>query len=77
MLLKELDAPKIVAKAENNIQGKMLHKNRCDQVIYPEYDMVLRLVQSLTRDHVMDYLQLSKILALLKSKCRHLWLAVV
>ena len=26
MLLKELNAPKIVAKAENNIQGKMLHK---------------------------------------------------
>ena len=27
MLLKELEAPKIVAKAENNIQGKMLHSN--------------------------------------------------
>ena len=51
-----------MAKAENNIQGKMLHKIGVDQVIYPEYDMALRLVQFLTRDHVMDYLQLSKIL---------------
>ena len=41
MLLKELNAPKIVAKAENNIQGKMLHKIGVDQVIYPEYDMAL------------------------------------
>ena len=50
MLLKELNAPKIVAKAENNIQGKMLHKIGVDQVIYPEYDMALRLVQFLTRE---------------------------
>jgi len=68
MLLKELDAPKIVAKAENNIQGKMLHKIGVDQVIYPEYDMALRLVQFLTRDHVMDYLQLSKNISLIEIK---------
>ena len=68
MLLKELEAPKIVAKAENNIQGKMLHKIGVDQVIYPEYDMALRLVQFLTRDHVMDYLQLSKNISLIEIK---------
>ena len=66
MLLKELKVPKIVAKAENNIQGKMLHKIGVDQVIYPEYDMALRLVQFLTRDHVMDYLQLSKNISLIE-----------
>ncbi len=74
MLLKELNAPKIVAKAENNIQGKMLHKIGVDQVIYPEYDMALRLVQFLTRDHVMDYLQLSKNISLIEIKrCQHSW----
>ncbi len=31
MLLKELNAPKIVAKAENNIQGKMLQKIGVDK----------------------------------------------
>ena len=55
MLLKELDAPKI-------------HKIGVDQVIYPEYDMALRLVQFLTRDHVMDYLQLSKNISLIEIK---------
>lgn len=57
-----------MAKADNNIQGKMLHKIGVDQVIYPEYDMALRLVQLLTRDHVMDYLQLSKNISLIEIK---------
>ena len=39
-----------------------------DQVIYPEYDMALRFVQFLTRDHVMDYLQLSKNISLIEIK---------
>ena len=54
MLLKEMHIPKVVSKAENSLQGKMLKKIGVDQVIYPEYDMALRLVQSLTREHVMD-----------------------
>ena len=39
--------------------------------------MALRLVQSLTREHVMDYLQLSKNISLIESECRRSWSAVV
>ena len=35
-------------------------------VIYPEYDVAQRLAQSLTREHVMDYLQLSKSISLIE-----------
>lgn len=66
MLLKEMHIPKIVAKAENTLQGKMLSKIGVDQVIYPEFDMAQRLAQSLTRKHVMDYLQLSKSVSLIE-----------
>ena len=66
MLLKEMNITKVVAKAENSLQGKMLQKRGVDQVIYPEYDMALRLVQSLIREHVMDYLQLSKNISLIE-----------
>ncbi len=66
MLLKEMNITKVVAKAENSLQGKMLQKIGVDQVIYPEYDMALRLVQSLIREHVMDYLQLSKNISLIE-----------
>ena len=60
MLLKEMNMPYVVSKAENALQGKMLKKMGVNMVIYPEYDVAQRLAQSLTRDHVMDYLQLSK-----------------
>ena len=66
MWLKEMHIPKIVAKAENTLQGKMLSKIGVDQVIYPEFDMAQRLAQSLTREHVMDYLQLSKSVSLIE-----------
>lgn len=66
MLLKEMHMDYVVAKAENSLQGKMLKKMGIDQIIYPEYDMAQRLVQSLTRDHVMDYLQLSQNISLIE-----------
>ena len=44
----------------------MLKKIGVDLVIYPEYDVAQRLVQSLTREHVMDYLQLSKNISLIE-----------
>ena len=66
MLLKEMKMPHVVSKAENALQGKMLKKMGVDMVIYPEYDVAQRLAQSLTREHVMDYLQLSKSISLIE-----------
>ena len=68
MLLKEMNMPYVVSKAENALQGKMLKKMGVNMVIYPEYDVAQRLAQSLTRDHVMDYLQLSKNISLIEIK---------
>ena len=68
MLLKEMNMPYVVSKAENALQGKMLKKMGVDKVIYPEYDVAQRLAQALTRDHVMDYLQLSKNISLIEIK---------
>ena len=50
MLLKEMNMPYVVSKAENALQGKMLKKMGVDKVIYPEYDVAQRLAQSLTRE---------------------------
>ena len=68
MLLKEMNMPHVVSKAESALQGKMLKKMGVDMVIYPEYDVAQRLVQSLTRDYVMDYLQLSQNISLIEIK---------
>ncbi len=66
MLVKELDAAYIVAKAENHLQGKMLKKMGVDMVIYPDNDMAKRLAQSLIREYVVDYLQLSSSIGLVE-----------
>lgn len=66
MLLKENGIKQVVAKAQDAMQGKMLRKIGVDTVIYPEMDMAKRLSQLLSRDHVVDYLQLSSTIGLVE-----------
>ena len=66
MMLKELNVPYVVSKAESELQGKMLKKIGVDMVLYPERDMAMRLAQSLTRDYVLEYLQLSNDIGLVE-----------
>ena len=66
MMLKELNVPYVVSKAESELQGKMLKKIGVDMVLYPERDMAMRLAQSLPRDYVLDYLQLSNDIGLVE-----------
>lgn len=66
MLVKEIGAKYIVAKAQSTLQGRLLEKIGVDLVIYPESDMALRVAQMLVREHVIDYLQLSKDIGLVE-----------
>lgn len=66
MLVKEVGAKYIVAKAQSTLQGRLLEKIGVDLVIYPESDMALRVAQMLVREHVIDYLQLSKDIGLVE-----------
>lgn len=66
MLVKEIGAKYIVAKAQSMLQGRLLEKIGVDLVIYPESDMALRVAQMLVREHVIDYLQLSKDIGLVE-----------
>lgn len=66
LLLKELGVKYLVAKAQTNIQGRMLQKIGVDDIVYPEQDMALRIAHSLTRDHVLDFFQLSEQISLVE-----------
>ena len=66
MLVKEIGAKYIVAKAQSTLQGRLLEKIGVDLVIYPESDMALRVAQMLVREHVIDYMQLSKDIGLVE-----------
>lgn len=59
MLLKEVGCKKVVSKAVDELQGKVLEKVGADLVIYPERDMAIRVARSLASRHVMDLLELS------------------
>ncbi len=59
LLLKNLGLPMIVAKAQNDLHGKMLEKIGADHVVYPEYDMGQRVAHNLITNSVLDYIELS------------------
>ena len=66
LLLKELGVPYIVAKAKNELHGKMLAKLGADRVVYPERDMGVRVAHNLVSTNVMDYIALSPNLSLVE-----------
>jgi len=59
LLLKELGCKKVVSKASDELQARVLEKVGADLVIRPERDMAIRVARSLASGHVVDLLELS------------------
>ncbi len=59
LILKELGCRKVVSKAVEELQGRVLEKVGADLVIRPERDMAIRVARSLASRHVVDMLELS------------------
>lgn len=59
LLLTELGCEKIVAKAVDDRQGKVLERVGAHLVVYPERDMGVRIAHTLSAPGVLDYLELS------------------
>ncbi|HSB82488.1 MAG TPA: TrkA family potassium uptake protein [Candidatus Methylomirabilis sp.] len=59
VLLKEMGIPKIVAKAQDDLHGRVLQKVGADIVVFPERDMGIRLAHTLISRNVIDEIQLS------------------
>jgi trk system potassium uptake protein TrkA len=59
MLLKELEVGEIIAKAVNDLHGKILRHIGVDRVVYPERDMAQRVAQSLIRPAFLEQIELS------------------
>lgn len=59
LILKQLGVKKVVSKAINELQGRVLEKVGADLVIYPEREMGERVARVLASAHVMDQLALS------------------
>jgi trk system potassium uptake protein TrkA len=59
-ICKSMGIKKVIAKAQNTVHGKILVKLQVDQIIYPEQDTAIKLVNKLTSDTILDYLELGE-----------------
>ncbi len=57
LLLKEMDIPYVVVKAQDDLHGKVLTKVGADRVVYPERDMGERIAHNLVSTNVLDYIE--------------------
>lgn len=59
MLLKELGCRRVIAKAVDERQGKVLERIGADVVVFPERDMGVRVAHTLASPNVLEYISLS------------------
>ncbi|MBT9164416.1 MAG: Ktr system potassium uptake protein A [candidate division WS2 bacterium] len=67
-LLKEMGIPLIVAKANDELHGRVLAKIGAHKIIFPERDMGIRTAYSLITSNILDVLELSKDLSISEIK---------
>lgn len=59
LLLKDLGVPYVVAKAQNELHGKVLWKTGADRVVHPERDMGARVANNITVTNILDFIELA------------------
>jgi trk system potassium uptake protein TrkA len=59
LILKEMGIKFVVAKAQNELHGKVLYKIGADRVVFPERDMGVRVAHNLVSSNILDYIELS------------------
>lgn len=59
MLCKEAGIPMVIAKATDELHGKILRRVGVDRVIFPERDMGQRLAKSLVAPGIIDLMELT------------------
>ncbi len=60
LLLKEMGAKYVVAKALNKMHGRVLEKIGADKVVYPERDMGKRVAHFLVAPNMVDYIEIAQ-----------------
>lgn len=57
LLAKDLGVKKVIAKAQNELHGKVLYKIGADKVIFPERDMGVRVAHNLVSTNILDVIE--------------------
>ncbi len=56
LILKEMGVPEVVAKAQDQMHGKILSRVGADKVVFPERDMGERVARQLISPNILDYI---------------------
>ena len=59
MLCKEIGVKYVLAKAQNDLHGKVLYKTGADKVVFPERDMGFRIAHNLSASNILDYIEIA------------------
>lgn len=59
LIAKELGVKTVIAKAQNELHGKVLYKIGADRVVFPERDMGVRVAHNLVSSSILDYIELA------------------
>ncbi len=59
ILSKELGIPYVLAKAQTNLQAKVLKKVGADLIVFPEQETGIRIAHNLMEDNLMNAIELS------------------
>lgn len=59
MLCKEIGISYVLAKAQNELHGKVLYKTGADKVVFPERDMGFRIAHNLSASNIIDYIEIA------------------
>jgi len=73
MLLKELGAKRVIAKAHDEFHGRMLEKLGADQVLFPERDMGRRVAHMLVSGNIIDFIELSSEYSMAEIRTKREW----
>ncbi len=58
IMAKELGVSKVVCKAKDELEAKVLYKVGADKVVFPERDMGIRVAYNLVSDNILDQINL-------------------
>ena len=71
---KEAGVPYILAKAKDEIHGKILQKVGADKIIIPEHESGIRAARQIITGNILDFIELSKDIRIVEIKVRKEWI---
>lgn len=74
LMLKELGAKYVIAKARSKQHSKVLERIGADRVVFPEHDMGCRLAQTISSRRAIDFIELSPDYAIVELPLPHAWI---